>query len=151
MIDEKVEKKNKERHFEECHKKVNGQNIRKRKSAHIVDEITHDDYTRKALPIIKYLTKYETKTLVIARFGMLECGTNFKGSMNPECHTCKQIDNEEHRLNYCEKYQAKNCYSNKTKVPFNTVYSNDIESIKVILPLLQQIWNTKSAHGSMCT
>ena len=151
IIDEKIEEKNKDRLIEECHKKVNGQKIRKSKSAHIVEELTHDDYTRKALPIIKYLTKYETKTLIIARFGMLECGTNFKGSMSSECSTCKRTDDEEHRLNYCERYQAKNCYANETKVPFNTVYSSDICSIKVILPLIQQIWNTNSAHGSMCT
>ena len=151
VIDERIEEKNRERLIDECHKKVNGQKIRKKKSAHIVDEIINDDYTRKALPIIKYLTKYETKTLVIARFGMLECGTNFKGSMSSECKKCKQTDDEEHRMNSCVRFQETNCYANVTKVPFSTVYSSDIGVIKVILPLIQQVWNTKSAHGSICT
>ena len=42
------------------------------------------------------LTKRETKMLIIARFGMLECGKNFKGTMNEICLNCNTRDTEEH-------------------------------------------------------
>ena len=38
------------------------------------------EYKREPSKVVMSLTKHETKALIIARFGMLECGRNYKGS-----------------------------------------------------------------------
>ena len=46
---------------------------------------------------------------MISRFSMLECGKNFRGTLNEKCFkTCNQVDTQEHRLNECMKYLDNN-------------------------------------------
>ena len=72
LVEEKIEIKNKSRLIEDSHKMVNGQKVRKPKTAYIVDHILADTYTRKPPHEIHNLTKQETKTIIISRFKMLE-------------------------------------------------------------------------------
>ena len=71
-----IEERNKNRLLEDCHKKENGTLVVKSKTAHIIDRIENPSYQRKPLNVILQLTKQETKTLIIARYRMLECGRN---------------------------------------------------------------------------
>ena len=77
----------------------------KTKTAHIIPSLSGDTYTRKPRDDIIQFSKYDTKTLVIARFGMLDCGVNYKGTKSELCSQCNIIDNEDHRLNNCIKYR----------------------------------------------
>ena len=86
---------------------------------------------------------------MIARYGMLQCGKNFGGTMNKTCETCNCIDDEEHRLNACPKWENNNCYLSDIKVPFTNVYSNDCNVLRDILPRIEKLWDTKNAHGTM--
>ena len=126
-----------------------GKKTRKTKTAHIVDKITHDQYFVEVNPEIMNCTKQESTTLVIARFRMLECGTNYKGTMRETCQTCNLTDDENHRLNFCTKYTATNRSSQIDKVDFNDVYSTDIQVLKKVIQEIEKVWNTKSAHGTM--
>ena len=81
IVNEVIEKENTEKLIEECHKTVNGVKTRKTKTSFIVDELQHPNFHRKPKQEIMYLNKLETKTLITARYSMLECGRNFKGSM----------------------------------------------------------------------
>ena len=85
----------------------------------------------------------------MARFGMLQCGVNYKGTINQQCSTCNTLDNEEHRLNYCKLWQDMNLYNEAEKIPFEHVYSADITVLRNIIPKIENIWNTRSAHGTM--
>ena len=107
-----------------------------------------DGYQRTPRDEIMLCDKHETKKLIIARFGMLECGSNFKGSLKELCSHC-DLDNENHRLNDCMKFRESNYYDNDEKVQFEKVYSNDMETIKDIIPKIEKTWNTKRAHGTM--
>ena len=94
-------------------------------------------------------TKNEAKTLVISRFHMLECGRNFKGTLNEKCHTCDEIDNENHRINFCTRFSdVNNCYTQE-KVDFNDIFSHDPLTIKNVTDMIDRIWNVKTAHGTM--
>ena len=93
--------------------------------------------------------KYDTKTIIIARFGMLECGRNYKGNKPETCGLCDEIDDENHRLNNCIKFCDINFYDSDIKVDFRKVFSNDIDTLREILPSIQRVWNTKTAHGTM--
>ena len=80
---------------------------------------------------------------------MLECGVNFKGSMNDVCRTCKKKDDEDHRLNHCKQFRATNYYDDTIKPNFNDVYSSNTDVLKCIASKIARTWNTKNAHGSM--
>ena len=85
---------------------------------------------------------------MIARYGMLECGKNFGGNMNKTCETCNCIDDEEHRLNACPKWVSKD--NNPCDVvPFANVFSSDCNVLRNILPRIEELWDTRNAHGTM--
>ena len=140
---------NKERLLENCYKTEDGIKNRKTKTASIVDSIMDPNYQRTPLPEIMKCTKKEAKTILIARFKMLECGNNFKGSQSQMCRKCNILDNENHRLNFCTNFKATNYYDDDTKVDFNTVFSNDIHELRDIVPKLMKTWNMQNANGTM--
>ena len=95
------------------------------------------------------MTRQETKTIIMARYGMLECGTNYKGTTKSQCSACNVIDNEDHRLNFCQSWQDTNLFGETEKIPFDCIYSTDIVVLRGIIPKIEHIWNTRSAHGTM--
>ena len=80
---------------------------------------------------------------------MLECGQNYKGSMNLLCKTCKVVDDESHRLNECTMYREKNCTNQTSHINFNDIYSHESSILSNVIMSIEQLWNTKTAHGSM--
>ena len=99
--------------------------------------------------MVTKLSKQDTKTLMIARYGMLECGKNFKGTMSEMCNTCNCPDDEEHRLNICQLYCLTNHHDNPTIVKFDEIFSDDINIIKLIISRIETVWNVTKGHGSM--
>ena len=93
------------------------------------------------------MTKLETRTTIIARYGMLECGTNFKGTHSATCVSCNKTDNEHHRMNECSRW--KNLGVNTEMINFDLIYSNCIDSIRPVIDRIMKTWNTKCAHGTM--
>ena len=144
-----IENRNKLRLIEECHSKVDGQETPKTKTAKIIDQLRDPAYIRNPLKEIMNLNKYETKTLMIARYGMLECGKNFKGTLDVRCGVCDKLDDEEHRLNVCTKYLNINYSQNHTTLSFDAIYSNDMDTIKMIIERIEKVWNVKTGHGTM--
>ena len=151
IVTEVTEQKNKEKLIEECHRIENNIKIRKTKTAFIVDELLHPTYQRKPKPEIMHLTKQETKTLITARYSMLECGKNYKGTMQELCNQCNNIDDEEHRLNYCSRFNDSNFYydNQNEKIEFNTIFSNDLNALRIIIDRISRVWNVKTGHGTM--
>ena len=127
IVKSAIENENKSRLINECHKQSDSETTRKTKTAHIVDKITDPSYSRQPQKELKNLTKQETKILIIARFGMLECGKNYKGTLSELCSLCCCLDDEEHRLNNCPKYDQTNFCNHPDKLSFDGIYSNDID------------------------
>ena len=149
LVKEKVEAKNRKRLYDDCHKTVNGVQVAKTKTARIPNNLLSDTYERKPCDEILLCTKQETKTIIIARFGMLQCGRNFKGDNSVTCSTCSVVDDEEHRLNHCVKYRTMNYYDHEDKLPFENIFSTDVEVLRNIIPRIQNVWDTNCAHGTM--
>ena len=78
---------------------------------------------------------------------MLECGKNYRGTLTEKCLTCNQIDTEEHRLNECVKLIDRNFVTNDKKIPFDTIYSTNVNLIREIIPRINLVWNVHSGHG----
>ena len=139
-----IEKRNTDRLIQHCHKIDNGENKRKTKTAHIVDQIEDPTYQRTPLKELMKSTKQETKTILIARFGMLECGKNYKGTKSITCGKCNEYDDEIHRINYCYNFRWINYFDHDTKVNF---YSDDIDTLRTVLPTISEVWNVRNANG----
>ena len=127
----------------------NGIDVLKTKTKSILEKLNDPLYTRQPEQEIINTTKNETKTILIARYGMLQCGTNFKGTINPSCQTCDVLDNEDHRLNYCPKWNTPDEIETREYVDFNLIHSSDINVIRPIIQEINRLWNTKCANGSM--
>ena len=80
---------------------------------------------------------------------MLECGKNYKGTNNENCNQCDEYDDENHRLNNCQRYQGTNNYEMNTKLDFNLIHSNDTNVLRDIISKLECVWNTRQGHGTM--
>ena len=149
LVKEKVEATNRRRLYDDCHKTVDGIRVVKTKTSSIPNNLLPHNYTRKPCDEILQCTKQETKTIIIARFGMLDCGRNFKGSNNEICIECSEVDDEEHRLNHCIKYRSLNYYDHEQKVPFKNIFSTDVDVLREIISRIQRVWDTNCAHGTM--
>ena len=148
-VNARIEIKNKSCLLNDCHKTDNNTKTRKTKTAHIVDKLEEITFTRGPTPEILLCNKQETKTLMIARFGMLECGKNFKNSIREICDTCKVIDDENHRLNHCIVHKSVNLYDKNHKVNFSDVFSSDLPTLKAVINEIEKVWNVINAHGTM--
>ena len=151
QVNEAIEKNNKERLLDDLHKTESGTKRKKSKTAFIVDSIEKSDYKRGPLPEIMMCTKHETKVILTSRFGMLECGRNFKGSQQEICKDCHSIDDESHRLNHCTRFRDTNKCDCRTKIDFNTIFSTDIDTLRGIVPEIEKIWNLRNSNGTMMT
>ena len=148
-VDTRIEIKNRTRLINDLHKTENNIRTRKTKTAHIVDKVEELTYIRQPIPELSFYNKQETKTLMIARFGMLECGKNFKGSMRETCSKCDVIDDENHRLNHCTIYRNVNLFDTQQKIDFFDVHSTDVNTVKTAIKHIENVWNVTNAHGSM--
>ena len=148
-VTSKIENKHVERLTNECFKTLDGVQTIKTKTAGIVPDITNDKYRRKPQSSILKTSKRETRTIMIARFGLLECGKNFKGTQSEMCTECNCVDDENHRLNHCIKWQNVNLYNEAEKVDFTKVHSDDLNIVRQIIPSIEKIWDTRISQGRM--
>ena len=74
MINRAIESKHKERLTQACHKTENGITTRKTKVANIAERLSNGNFNREPEKEILKMTKLEAKTVMIARYGMLQCG-----------------------------------------------------------------------------
>ena len=133
---------------EECHE-TKDITKEKTKTKTILTRISEEGYKKQPRPEILKLTKHETKTIVIARYGMLQCGKNYKGTMSEICKECNILDDENHRLNYCLKWKDRNNLNENVKIDFDLVFSERVDELRHIIQNIEKLWNTRNAHGSM--
>ena len=146
-----VEKKHKKRLYDDCHKTENGQSTPKAKTTSIIAKINNVEYKRKPCEELMSFNKSDCKTIIMSRFGMLECGKNFKGTILNHCVLCDAVDDEEHRLNHCARFRECNFYDKSEKIPFDTVFSTDTNTLRKIVERIILVWNVRTAHGTMNT
>ena len=111
--------------------------------------VEKSDYNRKITPELLQCNRRETKTVLIARFGMLDCGKNFKGTQRETCNECNVTDDESHRLNDCPKYSQLNFCNNTEKVDFLQIFSRDVRVLKEHIHYISKVWNVRNANGTM--
>ena len=142
-----AEKTNLNKLKDDCYETTPEGKKAKSKTLYALEKVNTNGYRRKPMQPLTSLNQVEAKTLVLARFRMLECGKNFRG-MSPEiCTNCNKTDNEHHRLNLCSRFRHTNLCDSNEKVAFADVLSDDAEKVKNILKVIMKVWNIR--HGGM--
>ena len=139
-----VERANQKRLEDECHETTPEGKRVKSKTSYVHKKLTEDNYERKPMYPIAALNQIEAKTLILARFRMLECGKNFCGTSPEMCSECNEIDDESHRLNSCSRFRQTNLCNTSEKAEFTDVYSDNIETVKNILYVIMKVCNTRN-------
>ena len=146
-----IEKKNKERIIKECFSTIDGIPKEKTKTTSIIKKLAESQYRRNVQPEILKTTKHEAKTILMARYGMLQCGKNYKGTLSEICNLCNCTDDENHRLSHCAKWKHNNDYDEIEKTNFDLVFSSDVKILRYMVKKISKLWNTRNAHGIMNT
>ena len=94
-------------------------------------------------------SKLQTKTLIIARAGMLECGKNDRGSIPEMCRRCCDLDDENHRMNDCPDWHQQNCSEDLNRVEFKDIYCNDSQKLQTVIKRIQGIWELSLGNATM--
>ena len=119
------------------------------KTKNVYKELQSPDYKRQPTKEIIDRNKQKAKTVILARHGMLECGTNYKGTMPENCKNCLIRDDENHRLNECTSFNETNWANSNEKIDFDTIYSNDNATLTCIIERLESVWEFQYANGRM--
>ena len=144
-----VERVNQSKMKDECVNTKSEEKEIKSKTSFVLKKLEESGYKRKLMSPINQLSKIEAKTIILARFHMLECGRNFKNTLPTICQLCNEIDDENHRLNYCSKWEKSNLSRDSKKMQFENVYSEDINVLKDIMSKIARVWNVQTGNGSM--
>ena len=126
-------------------------NKMKTKTMHIAKLLEDDNYLQNHYQnVIFDLPRHSVRTIIMARYGMLDCANNYKVKYGTKiCTTCNVIDNESHRINDCRKWKDINLFGKDLVVNFDAVYSEDLNTLKQISNLLQSIWNLENNKNEM--
>ena len=146
-----IESKNLERLKIQCYKNTGSEQILKTKTSSIVPVITEQNYKREPQYTILRTSKQETKSIIMARYGLLECGKNFKGTIREICETCCCLDDEAHRLNMCVKWKDTNLFESTSKLNYDLIYSNILDEIRSVMTQINKIWDTRNTCSKMQT
>ena len=93
---DQIEIAHKERLNDDCYKTENGIQIPKTKTATIAQRLSKPEYQRKPAAELLKCSRQDTKAIIIARYGMLECGKNYKGTLPESCVSCNTTDDKNH-------------------------------------------------------
>ena len=135
----------------ECYSRSRGEEKIKTKTRRIIAQLDNPLYKRKPEAFMNE-NKLIAKVYVMGRYGMLKCASNFSaGYGGKDCGHCGGIDNEDHRINYCELYRDINQCDRADKVDFEKLYSeSNYESMPVVGKILE-LWDLGNGRNCMRT
>ena len=130
---------NKQKLIESCIERQGNTERVKTKSKYIMDQINQDSYQHQPIPELIASSKLQTKTLIIARAGMLECGKNLKGTIPETCKRCHVLDDENHRMKECPDWHLSIEPEDLTQVDFQDIYCNDPQKLQTLMKHIQSV------------
>ena len=149
IVNTAVREKNKKKLLDSCVQRGMNEEKVKTKTAYIYHDIHTGTFNNEALPEIMTSNKVDTKTILLARCGMLECGKNFKGTIPEFCRECGEVDDESHRLNRCVVWKHLNFSETTEVIDFDEIYGNDPEKLTSVIKSIQRVWELHHGNGSM--
>ena len=62
---------------------------------------------------------------------------------------CHVFDNEDHRINECEKWRRTNLCDNDGKISFSDIFSYDDEKVDSVMRVILSVWNLENGKNEM--
>ena len=94
-VEQAAENQNKNRLTEECQTRCRGTSRVKTKTKTIAEKLGDSDYKRVLLPMILKLPSIQTRALIMGRYGMLDCKSNYAMKYGGKmCLDCDMLDDE---------------------------------------------------------
>ena len=145
-----VENENKRRILQMCYKERGEE---KTKTKYLIARLEEQQYRRGDPRPVMTMNRLQTKAIIMARSGMLECAKNYRNKYKRTiCNECKIEDNEIHRLNNCLLHRDINNYDKSDKFDYNLVYSNQPEELKMAARAILDVWDLANGRNTMrCT
>ena len=146
-----AEKRNKEKLKEECLSKNRGETKQKTKTKHLIDILNDPNHQRAPDTLIQENQSIVfARALIMGRFGMLKCANNFShGSGGKLCQECAVIDNEDHRINHCKRWESVNLYNAKDKITFGDIYSEDLDRCHAVIGKVLSVWDLDNGKNDI--
>ena len=81
---------------------------------------------------------------------MLQCANNFScGYGKKICTECNALDNEEHRINDCRKYDDTNLCNSANKKTYDDIYSEDEAKCFAVVDRILSMWDLENGKNNM--
>ena len=147
QVKQAVEKMNQKRLLSLCYR---DRNIEKTKTKYLITRLQEEQYARNIHKPSMNLPRLQTKAIIMARSGMLDCAANYKnGYRTITCKECTMIDDENHRINECKKYSGINYHGLMDKFDFANVFSESNEVLQSAANVINSIWDLANGKNSM--
>ena len=144
-----VEMRHRKRLLDNCFAVRSGSSRGKSKTKCLIPCLEDDTYDRKKTSAVLNLNKLRARAIIMARFGMLDCASNFENKYGgKECPKCKVLDDVNHRLNFCETWKKINFHQSDIKVNFQLVYSENKSDLECVADDILKVWDLK--NGKNC-
>ena len=150
-VKQAAEKQNKERIKEECETKIRGETRQKTKTKFVEASLDSKEYQRGLDPFLaKHQTMNYAKILIMARYGMLDCANNYATRYGGKlCPFCKEVDDENHRINWCKRWESINLCNCQSKADFLDIFSCDETKCLKIVGIIASQWDLESGKNGM--
>ena len=128
----------------------NGNRGVKTKTEFVFNELQSESYERTPVQGIFKRNRLEARTQIMSLCHMLNCANNYKvGNSSQICTNCNEVDDENHRINDCSKYQQFNLFLSPIKYDFMSIYSKDEETISRTIEVVLSAWNLANNKNEM--
>ena len=148
-----AETMNKEKLREECAARMRGEVKQKTKTRHIENVISDPHYQRKPHDfIVKHQSIAYVRAYIMAKFGMLDCASNFANKYGgKQCKICGVLDDEKHRINECVVYESTNLLRCDSKLDFDDIHSESVENMAKVVTCVLSIWDLERGKNEIST
>ena len=86
----------------------------------------------------------------MSMFGMLDCAGKYKyGYKGDLCSMCGTTDDENHRINFCPKFDKTNLCNSLVKFDFRSMYSSNQETVDRAIDVVSCLWSLDNGKNEM--
>ena len=136
--------------MDDCHSKDRNGVRQKTKTKSIIPLLESPGYKRAPLKAFSYGSVLITRSVIMAKYGMLLCRANYSaGTGEKNCDICGSLDDETHRINYCITYRNVNLYDRSEKLDFEKIHSNNMDDIIKVIDVVLKIWDLGTEKNCM--
>ena len=123
--------------------------VTKYKTSHILKDLQQGTSNLRIQTEILRGSRKRTRIIMMAKSRMLLCGKNFKGTLKEICDVCEEVDDENHRINFCKKWSEQNKLYTDQIINFEDIYSDENEKVNIVIKEIENLWDLEYNNNKM--